>query len=1651
MASLQIPLAIWSNACGLKVNLTFPYIKCMITDEKRGFIFLGLSTGRILRLSIERSEDTDNIDTMISEQQQECHQSITLDMVLQGHSHPVIALHLTHQPNDQSLCPIPVLLSLDDHGGLALWNVSDGRCLLYNVMALEGRAHTLLPLCSNIDHNHNIGNPTVQEEEAEYVILAGLAPVVNIIRVSTLEIVHSIAIPDRQWVSCMTIVTSQSNPLLNIPGTTTSSSSLSTENNDKDNSSTLLSSSFLDHNKIQVLMRTVLIFPIGEGKQPLAFEIDCRIGRPLSPIYYLNVIFENGDTLPSKIKDSKESSTISYCLNINKGEDGKFILIDCDRKPWRGQLNWRIHSINLQKLFIEQQLIKENNESVISNKGVIKKMIQLGNGNVCLLLCFPGSDDPFSIDHLKGQKMFLVNVKSVDELIIFDVEEFNQDKFGGNPFWDSIQFASWGMNDTIIRIAISRKGQVTVDYHKNSFGWNLFANGELLPFSKISGKSMMLSYLTLSLTFASYIDDGPSITCSISWRNPSDGQLMMINGHSDGSITISPFLDSFIAKRDENIISSTSFPSGYHTHPVTFLQIDPTDEQRLISSDTCGAIHLWHLLQYSNVSSIAGSNVSLLQQRPTHHYHIIHHHAPLICACRPFPRLYLFLDHQGRLSFIDILREEDQPNWYWKENQRDGWAFKLRGIARYQSDKITSIRWTVNEPENPRVAIFYERGHVQVWNILGSMCEIEFNVRYAAAEDATPRNVQDEEVEGSIGNHLKPFTEGINFPGEMPTQIGMFRSAFAVDEFGILSWKPSMVGDGVQVMILDIRVLIDQCKKISFNSSDEGMTNDLKRRTLTNLIIWTLSVLLPWKIEKISTIANQLGIGMPKSFICPGIIAANNNISILSPNFTTARGIYNCSPTMSATYILAIATIFEIPAGTLLMGPGWERLKDAFIIKIHPNHINSPSSSPSLGSTYQLGFSFLSKYWHDFGEELRNASRHLILQTLFVLSEEVINHMVEYWRKLLPLSRTTHGNIVHAVAPVTSNRSHHSINNGGGVMDSPSSSKITTHSMSQSSMTHIIKPSPSLTGTAVFTNALGENRRSMSRAAIILGIIAIYRPEFITHHRPMTSNSSSTIEDSIETIDVSEPISDSLVSLLQDDRRNLFRSAAIELIGKAFPIWSNHIHGLSLFRLLLGWLSPLVRIEESHYGHNSNPSITTGGQDHSSSIITLHLVAPFEHASTMDTLQSVRQTLTKLLINATEEILPTWLGHDFPLYKTLTDKWTSLSVLEEALKEDKALNILGPYLLYIGDALSKMFSGGGGGINSSDGTTSSSSSSHNNYIMSSISGPSHSLSFVPSSSASTVINESSLPGQFSALSISDPITQSGASSSGHGSNSGHNKLAKQWCIVHPLIDTMKKIFPTVIMGGPGDKFLAISPYFDLADHLANISSSEAATKPLNNINSKFITSTGLTEGPNIPAGSITYYPIHIYDYTAILSASSSGKGTVTSRVLEGHTDPVTAMSFSPDGKMLLSYSAGEATVRWWPLVSVSSIVTGVFNSILGGGGGGGGTTFENFTAMTSTSSNVGHRDSPIKNNMASLGGGLASNSSSNTIKAIRTDIVDAILTETVIAKMTCPNEKKDKRLMINWTIPTEGESQQPTASIVLLENKSKTTLSGEIQ
>jgi hypothetical protein len=117
MAALQIPVGIWKGALDLDVT-------SVKTSAEYGWIFLGHKNGNIIKLTVDSLH-------------------CSLSMLLLGHRSSIVDMAIAVQNSDQQEYASPVLLSLDRNGEVALWSIDDGRCLLHNMMAIDGEARGL--------------------------------------------------------------------------------------------------------------------------------------------------------------------------------------------------------------------------------------------------------------------------------------------------------------------------------------------------------------------------------------------------------------------------------------------------------------------------------------------------------------------------------------------------------------------------------------------------------------------------------------------------------------------------------------------------------------------------------------------------------------------------------------------------------------------------------------------------------------------------------------------------------------------------------------------------------------------------------------------------------------------------------------------------------------------------------------------------------------------------------------------------------------------------------------------------------------------------------------------------------------------------------------------------------------------------------------------------------------------------------------------------------------------------------------------------------------------------------------------------------------------------------------------------------------------
>lgn len=174
MASLLVPLA-FCNGPPQAGNVQFT--RCLLSVPDRAWLYFGLESGAILRYAVpvRNGEEDSRVEG-------------TLEMVMCGHRHRTVAIALVEQQSDQLLDPVPVLLSLDWGGEVALWRAEDGRCLLHNMRVIDGQALGM-----------------VVSTNGDYAVVYGVAQTINIVRVLTLEVIQTLPLPAGCWVRCAVV------------------------------------------------------------------------------------------------------------------------------------------------------------------------------------------------------------------------------------------------------------------------------------------------------------------------------------------------------------------------------------------------------------------------------------------------------------------------------------------------------------------------------------------------------------------------------------------------------------------------------------------------------------------------------------------------------------------------------------------------------------------------------------------------------------------------------------------------------------------------------------------------------------------------------------------------------------------------------------------------------------------------------------------------------------------------------------------------------------------------------------------------------------------------------------------------------------------------------------------------------------------------------------------------------------------------------------------------------------------------------------------------------------------------------------------------------------------------------------------------------
>ncbi len=730
--------------------------------------------------------------------------------------------------------------------------------------------------------------------------------------------------------------------------------------------------------------------------------------------------------------------------------------------------------------------------------------------------------------------------------------------------------------------------------------------------------------------------------------------------------------------------------------------------------------------------------------------------------------------------------------------------------------------------------------------------------------------------------HERHSDETVN-PPTGTYDVARSTTVFSARLFGqqALLWRPlaSSHHQPIQVAILDVRRFIDllyvQARKASGDHpvppshSVSGTARDTPGASsasrLAVAVRFIASLLFPWSCSAaLDAMAIEGGL-FPPSFqghqdvpsalqaegrnqIRVGIIGANGNVSFSFGAKSGSSCQWHVSGTLSSTLFIAFLSILNVPVH---IDHRWDSLRRAFGAVVSEGA--PPDATTVLAALLDRlpSFSFASKYWHDLSEPIQSASRLLIRQTLRFMPADVIASIVSYWYELLPLRDA---------------RSGPSQEGGGGNDGGDGGVTALTGSTVRVAPLGRHSPAPGGAAPAHLASQSGVAPRRMNRAAIILGVLALHRSECLDDR-------------------TRRAISNSLMGVLMDDKRNLFRSASIELVGRAFDVWREHIDALAVFRLFIGWLASLSQIEE--IPHSAVPA---GGGEGGGSLAAgsgggVRLIVPFESAQSRDTVDAIQGALRRLILLDGARIVPKWLQVDLTTCKGLLDRWTAISVLANVISGHAAR--MAPFLLLAAECAWRAV----------DGSRSSSSA----------------VGGVSSGAAGLISSATAI-----------------ASSGGSTSAQLKQRLLSTTL---PLISALTESYATVAFHRGSLRLVAASTEgSDVADNGIASPPARCSDQTVRvSLNKDGSVSCAVTALPQSAAhehgsaqagsedadhhGGSRVGRIVLYDM----------RGGLSPRILEGHTQAVTALSFSPDGRILLSYSAGEATLRWWSLYTLPLI------------------------------------------------------------------------------------------------------------------------------
>lgn len=778
--------------------------------------------------------------------------------------------------------------------------------------------------------------------------------------------------------------------------------------------------------------------------------------------------------------------------------------------------------------------------------------------------------------------------------------------------------------------------------------------------------------------------ESPSITCTLTWERGSD--MRIIHGLEDGSIIVKPLLE--IASTDQN--STYECPVGptcsnhtlgnnaeptksdgsicvlehIHHAPITCLVI--IRGGRLISGDQKGLVIFWsisdlsvtsiHKYHYQNSPIIAV--VSLMGSHHQSHSSAIGHG---VNRSQTNATNLVGLSSTESDSHAKQITERVRASTEDEKNSHSGSPIFLTidlwgsisiiqgerhiGIIPRRGDPVVSVRWNTER----KLALIYRDGSSSVWS-LATLKQSE-----SAAEDAV-----------RFPNGCEIIPNGFN------RTSSVFCNSLLANS---LVWKveQSLLRDPVQVFTVDIRRLVETFESRLFEMSTFSTQIDTALRLI-------LPLLMPWGISyEVDELCGKCNLVRPNSNICIGISGFNGTTSFpcLTRPILRRKTCVTDNPGSSSDLIedieaadnensfisqrsstmVALLQISSMALLSMASGQYWDELK------------------ASLSRITSASVDHASCYWDDPNEVIRRAGRIVTTIAIESMDSNSLESLVNSWSNHLPFQahnspagkrRTNRATIVLGLVALKC-----------GTRWIPNLKNLI-----ESMILLMTEEKRSLfRGVAVeiMSNLLGKEVLPLNiDAYAVFKALLLYMVTLVS------------IVPSCEVGKMHQPLDDTCID---DKSRYFVDSVALRTSLNDFTPATESVNFLKNStstpeKLIVTGDSIMpqgIKLEDSISSVNlsdieKSPSFSASRvqeQDFS-------LVFSITNTMCAGNIVSIKNAIKILLSNRSEEIVFRWLEEDFVHMRSLNYRWTCLSLLGFALKNDCSRDGLGRYLkIYI--------------------------------------------------------------------------------------------------------------------------------------------------------------------------------------------------------------------------------------------------------------------------------------------------------------------------------------------------------------------------------